>query len=60
VRGSRAFNQINVTLTSDDLYTLEFFKIRGWKITRHLTINDVQADALRRIIEDNTKLRLSL
>ena len=53
-------NYIKIKLTSMDLYDIEFGKIYADKYTIIKKEEGLYADMLKRIIEDETKLRLSL
>jgi hypothetical protein len=60
IRGSRRFNKVKVSLTPDDTYTVEFWKVRSHSILSHLVRENVYADSLNQCIEHNTGLALSL
>lgn len=53
-------NYIKIKLTSMDLYDIEFGKIRSVEYKVVDEIKGVYAEDLKEIIEDKTKLRLSL
>ena len=59
-KGSKNANHILITLNGKDLYDVEFKKIRGMDFKTVGEFNDVYADQLKSVIEDFTKLRLSL
>lgn len=50
---------ITVTLDPSDTYTVSFHKVRGADITSK-EVSDVYADSLKRVIESETGLYLSL
>jgi hypothetical protein len=60
IRGSRSINHIRVTLTSDDLYTLEFLYItvKTYKTVKKLT--GLYNHQLKPVIEEETGLYLTL
>lgn len=53
-------NYVSVTLEADDTYTVEFLRLRGLNHKRVAIVRGVYVEDLRRVIEDKTKLRLSL
>jgi hypothetical protein len=59
-RGSRKANKVRIILTEDDLYTVEFWRIRGLDYVQVYEQDGLYADTLRSIFERETGLRLSL
>ena len=53
-------NYVKITLTPDDLYTMEFGKIRGTTYRVIETVEGVYCDMLRDIFTDKTGLETSL
>ena len=53
-------NKVRITLQPDDLYTIEFFKIRGTNVKPIAKHEDVSVDRLRAVFADETGLRTSL
>lgn len=53
-------NKAAITLTSDDLYTLELFSIRGFNVKMQATRTRVQADRLRATFTELTGLETAL
>lgn len=60
IRGSKAVNYIKITLTSADLYDMEFGKIWGHKYKVVETHKGVYADMMHGLIETETGLYTSL
>lgn len=60
IRGSKKCNKIVIELTHGDEYRVQFWKIRGLKMSMVSDVRDVQVSQLRRVIEENTGLRVSL
>ena len=60
IRGSRTVNHVKVTLTSRDLYDVEFGKIYGHNYRVVRTVEGIYADMLHRTIESNTGLYTNL
>lgn len=58
--GSRKANYAKITLTDDDLYTVDFKKIRGVEAKDVESFEGVYADMLRDIFESTTGLYLSV
>lgn len=56
----RGPNYVKITLTSLDLYDMEFGRIVKWDLKNKKTINGVYNDQLKPIFEKETGLRLSL
>ena len=59
-RARNGANALHVTLDPSDTYTVKFFSIRGTKTKVVKELDDVYAEDLKRIFEDETGLRLSL
>jgi len=59
-RGSRKANKCRIILTADDLYTVEFWRIRGLDYVQVYEQDGLYADVLRTVFERETGLRLSL
>ncbi len=60
-RGAKdGINKVRITLTPDDFYTVEFFKIRGIDVRPVGECEMVYADTLRATFEKLTGLRTSL
>ena len=53
-------NRVVVELTSDDLYTVEFLRVRGLNLSIVGEVSGVYADSLRAVFEQATGLRTSL
>ena len=60
IRGTNKVSHIKITLNSMDTYDVEFFKIRGSKISTVNKVDGIYADQLLEIIEQNTGLYTSL
>lgn len=58
--GSSKANTFVMTLNDNDLYDIEFYKIRGTSFKKVHEVNDVYASDVRRIFEKYTGLYLSL
>jgi hypothetical protein len=58
--GCKTANYIKITLTWEDLYEMEFGKLKKWEYEVVKSINGVYAEDLKRIFEDTTGLALSL
>jgi len=59
-RANRGINAVRVTLTADDLYNVEFGKVRGTSYSVIDLRSGVYNDQLRAVFEDTTGLRTSL
>lgn len=53
-------NKFRVILGWDDLYTVEFWYVRGTTMKKIAEFDMIYGDQLKRIFEDHTGLRLSL
>lgn len=53
-------NRVVVELTSDDLYTVEFLRVRGLNLSTVGEVSGVYAESLRAVFEQETGLRTSL
>ena len=60
IRGSKKVNRIVVKLEPSDTYTVKFYTGSALKIRQVAEVSDVYADSLRRVIESETGLYLSL
>jgi len=60
IRGSKAVNYIKISLNGKDLYDMEFGKIHGMNYKVKATHNDVYADMMHGLIEDETGLYTKL
>ena len=61
IKGSKKVNHINIIyIESLDLYTMEFKKIWGLKVKDVAVIDNVYADQMHSLIEENTGLCTSL
>jgi hypothetical protein len=60
IGGCKKITNIRIELADDDTYTVEFWKIRGFDMTKIHTAEMVYADGLRQVIEGQTGLYLSL
>lgn len=49
-------NRVRITLNASDTYTMQFFRVREFKITEIKEINDVYCDQLRELFTENTGL----
>lgn len=59
-RNANGVNYCKITLTSDDLYRVEFKRIHGTKITDKGTTDGAYADMLVELFERTTGMYLSL
>jgi len=59
-RNHKGITHIQITLKSDDTYTMDFLKIRGARITTADTKTEIYCDMLREIFTDATGLYTSL
>ena len=59
-RARNGANAFHVTLDPSDTYTIKFLKIRKLEVKTVKELDDVYAEDLKRIFEDETGLRLSL
>ena len=59
-KSSDGSNCVRVTLNELDLYDLDFFSVRGTRVTDKGGIGNVYGDGLRAAFEGKTGLRLSL
>lgn len=59
-RNSKGVNYVKITLTADDLYTVEFKRIHGTKITDKGTTEGAYCDMLGDLFEKSTGMYLSL
>lgn len=59
IRGSAA-NFVKITLNSLDLYDIEFGNIRGYNYKQKSEFNNIYCDDLKKLIEKETGLYLSL
>lgn len=53
-------NKVRITLQPNDLYTVEFFKIRGTNVKPIAKHADISVDRLRTVFTDETGLRVTL
>ena len=53
-------NKVRITLTPNDTYDIDFFKIRGTKIEKKGAVNGVHVDELRQVFTSRTGLETSL
>lgn len=60
IQGSRKATHVRITLDPTDTYTVEFMKVRGYDVKTVASLSMVYADGLRKVIETNTGLYLSL
>lgn len=59
-RGMTKVSCVRIVLTPADTYTVEFYKGYGLNLAQWRVVEDVYADALKRTVEENTGLKLSL
>ena len=59
-RAAKRINHIAIKLEPSDTYTVEFWSVRAGACRKVSEYSDVYADSLRRIIESETGLYLSL
>lgn len=59
-RNSKGVNYVKITLTSMDLYDVEFGAIRGTNYKVKKEVKGIYADQLHKAIEDNTGMYTSL
>jgi hypothetical protein len=59
-RNSKGINYIKITLTSMDLYDIEFGSIRGMNYKVKYEAKGIYADMMHNVIEQNTGMYLSL
>ena len=59
-KGSKKANYVKITLNQNDLYDLDFKKIRGYNVKDALFVRDIQASDLKKTFENYTELYLSL
>lgn len=59
-RNSKSVNYVKVTLTQDDLYTMEFGYIRGHKYKVRATIGGLYFDRLQDTFQERTGLHTRL
>jgi len=59
-RNSKGVNYIKITLTSMDLYDIEFGNIRGMNYKVKYEAKGIYADMMHDVIEQNTGMYLSL
>jgi hypothetical protein len=59
-KANKGINVIRIQLNQNDLYDIEFLKIRGINVTSITKENDVYAEDMKRLIEQTTGLYLSL
>lgn len=57
---ARGINKVRITLTPADTYLVEFFNIRGTRVTPIDSVDDVYCDNLTDIFEDRTGLYVNL
>ncbi len=55
-RNSKSINYLKISLTADDLYTMEFKRIRGTKVTDVNTFEGVYCDMLQELFTEATGL----
>ena len=60
IRGSQAYNKIQIILNGKDLYDVRFLKIRGANISKDDWFHDIYFDQLHELIEQQTGLYTSL
>jgi hypothetical protein len=53
-------NVVRITLGANDLYTVEFIKVRGTKVTPVSTHDGIYFDGLQSLFTEHTGLRTSL
>ena len=59
-RNPKGATHVVITLATDDTYTVEVSKVRGYKITMMATLDGVQVSELASTIERHTGLYASL
>lgn len=61
-KGCRQYDRVQITLTSDDRYTVKFMKLnaRTWELTREDETTSVPAENLVQLFETTTGLYLSI
>lgn len=60
IKGSPKVNSIRIVLDPSDTYTVQFWRLRGINAKLVSEFSDIYADSLRRLIEKETGLYLSL
>jgi len=59
-RNAKRVSLVEVELAPDDTYTVRFYRVRGFDCNLLSEVEMVYADSLKRVIESNTGLYLSL
>ena len=57
---AKGINKVRIVLDPSDTYTVEFYNLRGTKITKKAAVNDIYAEDLCDVFEDHTGLYTSL
>ena len=57
---AKKINKVRITLTSADLYNVEFFYIRGTNVKKISEAEGVYADQLKSVFESHTALLVSM
>lgn len=59
-RNHRNINYVRITLNANDLYDVEFMRIRKFEAKTVTKVTDVYGDQLRRVFEEETGMATSL